>query len=101
VLWFVTVEPSLPWGGSLSTPEYLVITDATGEEVINTSLADQVMRLYEFTDEDGDRTWRTPMRYLSMIHGKVFIMRATTSSTEAPTSFSTWSTSRRLSPGRV
>ncbi|NOQ54740.1 MAG: hypothetical protein GQ558_09080, partial [Thermoplasmata archaeon] len=60
VLWFVTVEPSLPWGGTLLTPEYLIVTDATGEEVINTSLADQIMRLYEFTDEDGDRTWKTP-----------------------------------------
>ncbi|MCK4969772.1 MAG: right-handed parallel beta-helix repeat-containing protein, partial [Thermoplasmata archaeon] len=60
VLWFVTVEPSLPWGGTLSTPEYLIVTDVTGEEVINTSLADQIMRLYEFTDEDGDRTWKTP-----------------------------------------
>ena len=60
VLWYVTLELSLPWGGTLTTPEYLIITDATGEEVINTSLADQVMRLYEFTDEDGDRTWKTP-----------------------------------------
>ncbi len=63
VLWFVTVEPSLPWGGVLTNPENLVVKDATGIDVLNTSIADEVMRLHEFVDEDGDRTWHTPHRF--------------------------------------
>jgi hypothetical protein len=60
VLWFVTVEPTLPWGGVLWDPQFLTVMDAIGIEVVNTSAADNVMRLYEFSEEDGVRTWATP-----------------------------------------
>jgi hypothetical protein len=60
VLWYVTVEPRLPWGGVLWGPENLIILDATSAEVVNTTFADVVMRLYEFVEVDEDRTPRTP-----------------------------------------
>jgi len=60
VLWHVTVEPSLPWGGVLWDPDFLTVVDASGEEVVNRSRADSIMRLYEFSEVDGTRTLRTP-----------------------------------------
>ncbi|UCC92313.1 MAG: PKD domain-containing protein [Thermoplasmata archaeon] len=60
VLWFVTVEPILPWGGQLWDPDYLAVVDASGNEVVNTSFADGVLRLYELSEQDGVRTMRTP-----------------------------------------
>jgi hypothetical protein len=60
VAWHVTVEPVLPWGGNLWDPDFLTVTDASGIEVLNTSYADGVLRLYQFGEEDGVRTMRTP-----------------------------------------
>jgi hypothetical protein len=60
VLWHVTVEPVLPWGGVLWDPDHLAVTDAMGTEVVNVSTALGVLRLYEFSEEDGVRTPMTP-----------------------------------------
>jgi len=68
VVWFVTVEPVLPWGGALWDPDHLAVVDATGVEVVNTSRADVVLRLYEFSEEDGVRTWMTPHTFYLVDH---------------------------------
>ncbi|MCJ2540010.1 MAG: hypothetical protein LN414_01925, partial [Candidatus Thermoplasmatota archaeon] len=60
VLWHLTVEPVLPWGGVLMDPDFLSVGDAIGIEVVNISNADDVLHLFEFGEEDGVRTLRTP-----------------------------------------
>jgi hypothetical protein len=60
VLWHVTVEPVLPWGGVLWDPDFLTVVDASDTEVLNISTAEGQLRLYEFSEMDGVRTMRTP-----------------------------------------
>lgn len=64
VLWFVTIEPKLPWGGVLEDVESFTVTDATGTEVVNTTHADAVIRLFQFSDENGHRAMHTPHAFL-------------------------------------
>ena len=60
VIWFATFELRLPWGGTIDRPTRFVITEAQGDEVVNTTDARDTFLLHELLEDSGARTYLTP-----------------------------------------